>query len=146
MRSPPDAPYPVASSRSRAKGGRAPPTFGGYPAHEPFEPGTGVGVETIGTDAGQAGGFDPPFPNQNTMHGAGIRGRGYPMGGAGSPSFSLTRTGAPCPWIYAVWWPSEGSTTEARYVPTEERGRASRSPASAGGKDALATTSGGGDD
>ena len=32
---------------------------------------TGVGVETIGTDAGQAGAFDPPFPNHHTMHGAG---------------------------------------------------------------------------
>ncbi len=31
----------------------------------------GVGVETIGTDAGQAGTFDPPFPNHTTMHGAG---------------------------------------------------------------------------
>lgn len=31
----------------------------------------GVGVETIGTDAGQAGGFDPPFPNHATMHGGG---------------------------------------------------------------------------
>lgn len=31
----------------------------------------GVGVETVGTDAGQAGGFDPPFPNHATMHGAG---------------------------------------------------------------------------
>jgi kynurenine formamidase len=31
----------------------------------------GVGVETIGTDAGQAGTFDPPFPNHGTMHGAG---------------------------------------------------------------------------
>ena len=31
----------------------------------------GVGVETIGTDAGQAGRFDPPFPNHSTMHGAG---------------------------------------------------------------------------
>ena len=31
----------------------------------------GVGVETVGTDAGQAGGFDPPFPNHNTMHGNG---------------------------------------------------------------------------
>jgi kynurenine formamidase len=31
----------------------------------------GVGVETIGTDAGQAGRFDPPFPNHNLMHGAG---------------------------------------------------------------------------
>ena len=30
----------------------------------------GVGVETVGTDAGQAGGFDPPFPNHTTMHGA----------------------------------------------------------------------------
>lgn len=31
----------------------------------------GVGVETVGTDAGQAGGFDPPFPAHNIMHGAG---------------------------------------------------------------------------
>jgi kynurenine formamidase len=31
----------------------------------------GLGVETIGTDAGQAGTFDPPFPNHATMHGAG---------------------------------------------------------------------------
>ncbi len=31
----------------------------------------GVGVETIGTDAGQAGGFSPPFPNHTIMHGAG---------------------------------------------------------------------------
>jgi kynurenine formamidase len=31
----------------------------------------GVGVETVGTDAGQAGGFDLPFPNHTIMHGAG---------------------------------------------------------------------------
>jgi kynurenine formamidase len=31
----------------------------------------GVGVETVGTDAGRAGGFDPPFPNHAVMHGAG---------------------------------------------------------------------------
>ncbi|MGH7905934.1 MAG: cyclase family protein [Candidatus Binataceae bacterium] len=31
----------------------------------------GVGVETVGTDAGQAATFDPPFPNHSTMHGAG---------------------------------------------------------------------------
>jgi kynurenine formamidase len=31
----------------------------------------GVGVETIGTDAGQAGTFTPPFPNHAIMHGAG---------------------------------------------------------------------------
>lgn len=31
----------------------------------------GVGVETVGTDAGQAATFDPPFPAHHTMHGAG---------------------------------------------------------------------------
>jgi kynurenine formamidase len=31
----------------------------------------GVGVETVGTDAGIAGGFDPPFPSHTFMHGAG---------------------------------------------------------------------------
>jgi kynurenine formamidase len=31
----------------------------------------GVGVETVGTDAGQAGSFDPPFSNHTIMHGAG---------------------------------------------------------------------------
>ena len=31
----------------------------------------GVGVETVGTDAGQAARFDPPFPNHSIMHGAG---------------------------------------------------------------------------
>jgi kynurenine formamidase len=31
----------------------------------------GVGVETVGTDAACAGGFDPPFSNHNIMHGNG---------------------------------------------------------------------------
>ena len=31
----------------------------------------GVGVETIGTDAGLVGTFDPPFPNHSIMHGHG---------------------------------------------------------------------------
>ncbi|MDQ3517119.1 MAG: cyclase family protein [Gemmatimonadota bacterium] len=31
----------------------------------------GVGVETVGTDAGQSFSFDPPFPNHTVMHGAG---------------------------------------------------------------------------
>lgn len=31
----------------------------------------GVGVETVGTDAGQAGKFDPPFPTHAIMQGAG---------------------------------------------------------------------------
>ena len=30
----------------------------------------GVGVETVGTDAGQAGGFDPPYPCHNMLLGA----------------------------------------------------------------------------
>ena len=39
----------------------------------------GVGVETIGTDAGQAGTFDPPFPNHTIMHGAGQVRAGEPV-------------------------------------------------------------------
>jgi kynurenine formamidase len=31
----------------------------------------GVGVETVGTDAGLAGGFETPFPSHTFMHGAG---------------------------------------------------------------------------
>ena len=31
----------------------------------------GVGVETVGTDAGRAATFDPPFPNHCIMHGSG---------------------------------------------------------------------------
>ncbi len=31
----------------------------------------GIGVETVGTDAGQAAGFDPAFPAHTLMHGAG---------------------------------------------------------------------------
>ena len=31
----------------------------------------GFGVETIGTDAGQGGSFDPPYPAHNILHGAG---------------------------------------------------------------------------
>jgi kynurenine formamidase len=38
-------------------------------AHE--SPIVGIGVETVGTDAGSAGGFDPPFPVHNFMLGAG---------------------------------------------------------------------------
>ena len=44
------------ASRSRAKGGRAPPTFGGYPTHESFEPGTVTGRDVDGgIDAEPAG-------------------------------------------------------------------------------------------
>jgi isatin hydrolase len=31
----------------------------------------GLGVETVGTDAGQAATFDPPFPNHYLIHGSG---------------------------------------------------------------------------
>ncbi len=34
----------------------------------------GVGVETVSTDAGQAGRFEPPFPTRHVMHGAGCFG------------------------------------------------------------------------
>lgn len=34
----------------------------------------GFGVETVGTDAGAAGGFDPPFPAHNYLLGAGVYG------------------------------------------------------------------------
>ena len=58
MRSPLGAPYPLASSRSRAKGGRAPPTFGGYPTQESFEPGTVTGRDVDrGIDAEPTGGL-----------------------------------------------------------------------------------------
>jgi kynurenine formamidase len=40
-----------------------------YLAHE--TPIIGLGVETVGIDAGAAGGFDPPFPVHNYMLGAG---------------------------------------------------------------------------
>lgn len=40
-----------------------------YLAHERNV--VGWGVETVGTDAGAAGGFEPPFPAHNIMHGAG---------------------------------------------------------------------------
>jgi kynurenine formamidase len=40
-----------------------------YLAHE--TPVIGLGVETVGIDAGAAGGFDPPFPVHNYMLGAG---------------------------------------------------------------------------
>lgn len=40
-----------------------------YLAHD--TPLIGVGVETVGIDAGGAGGFDPPFPVHNFMLGAG---------------------------------------------------------------------------
>ncbi|MGH2508034.1 MAG: cyclase family protein [Ktedonobacteraceae bacterium] len=45
------------------------PTCSAWLAHERAI--LGVGVETVGTDAGQAGGFDPAFPSHSYMHGAG---------------------------------------------------------------------------
>jgi isatin hydrolase len=66
--------------------GRAGPAFLNVAADGPHSPGfhrgavellaherdvLGVGVETVGTDAGQAFGFEPPFPCHTLMHGAG---------------------------------------------------------------------------
>ena len=54
----PGTPYPVASIRSRAKGGRAPPTFGGYPAQKAFEPSSVVSSDLDrGIDAEATGGL-----------------------------------------------------------------------------------------
>ena len=39
--------------------------------HIGTETGGGFGVETVGIDAGAAGGMDPPFPVHNLMLGAG---------------------------------------------------------------------------
>ena len=49
----------------------------------------GVGVETVGTDAGQAGGFDPMFPSHNIMHGSGR------FGWPASPTWTNCRPLAP---------------------------------------------------
>ena len=56
MCSPPGAPYPVASSRSRAKGGRVTHPPVGTVAQESFEPGTVTGRDVDrGIDAEPAG-------------------------------------------------------------------------------------------
>ena len=39
--------------------------------HATERPISGFGVETVGIDAGAAGGFDPPFPLHNLLLGAG---------------------------------------------------------------------------
>src|SRR5258707_1174297 len=57
----------VFLNESHARG--FPPTCSAFLAKERKI--LGVGVKTVGTDAGQAGGFDPPFPSHTFMHGAG---------------------------------------------------------------------------
>jgi kynurenine formamidase len=71
----------------------------------------GVGVETVGTDAGQAGRFDPPFPNHAIMHGAGKFGlaslcnldRGRRRSWSSSPRRSRSSTAAAA---RCACWPS----------------------------------------
>ena len=86
---PSTAPLPDGRLAAAAHGlGRARPRTGGVPQRRgrPQTPGpdaecarwlaqerrmAGFGVETVGTDAGAAGGFDPPFPAHHYLLGAG---------------------------------------------------------------------------
>ena len=73
----------IRSGWSRRQGRQAFLNAGPEGPHSPgFHPGAsrfladerdilGVGVETVGTDAGQAAAFDPPFPSHTILHGAG---------------------------------------------------------------------------
>ena len=51
----------------------------------------GFGTETVGTDAGAAGGFDPAFPAHTLFHGAGKFG----LGEFGEPRATAAQRGAP---------------------------------------------------
>ena len=57
---------PATASRTRRAS--TPSARAGWRRRRPI---VGVGVETVGTDAGAAGGFDPPFPVHNFLLGAG---------------------------------------------------------------------------
>ena len=57
----------------------------------------GFGVETVGTDAGMAGGFDPPFPCHSYMHGAGKYGLTSLVGLGRLPATGAVLIVAPLP-------------------------------------------------
>jgi kynurenine formamidase len=59
----------------------------------------GFGVETVGTDAGMAGGFDPPFPCHSFMHGAGKYGLTSLVGLGGLPASGAVLIVAPLPIV-----------------------------------------------
>jgi len=59
----------------------------------------GFGVETVGTDAGMAGGFDPPFPCHTFMHGAGKYGLTSLVGLGALPPTGAVLIVAPLPIV-----------------------------------------------
>jgi kynurenine formamidase len=59
----------------------------------------GFGVETVGTDAGMAGGFDPPFPCHSFMHGAGKYGLTSLVGLGSLPATGAVLIVAPLPIV-----------------------------------------------
>ena len=59
----------------------------------------GFGVETVGTDAGMAGGFDPPFPCHSFMHGAGKYGLTSLVGLGRLPATGAVLIVAPLPIV-----------------------------------------------
>jgi kynurenine formamidase len=59
----------------------------------------GFGVETVGTDAGMAGGFDPPFPCHSFMHGAGKYGLTSLVGLGSLPATGGVLIVAPLPIV-----------------------------------------------
>jgi kynurenine formamidase len=59
----------------------------------------GFGVETVGTDAGMAGGFDPPFPCHTFMHGAGKYGLTSLVGLGRLPATGAVLIVAPLPIV-----------------------------------------------
>jgi kynurenine formamidase len=59
----------------------------------------GFGVETVGTDAGMAGGFDPPFPCHTFMHGAGKYGLTSLVGLGRLPATGALLIVAPLPIV-----------------------------------------------
>ncbi|MBO0687659.1 MAG: cyclase family protein [Candidatus Dormibacteraeota bacterium] len=59
----------------------------------------GFGTETVGTDAGMAGGFDPPFPCHTFMHGAGKYGLTSLVGLGQLPATGAVLIVAPLPIV-----------------------------------------------
>ena len=74
----------------------------------------GFGVETVGTDAGMAGGFDPPFPCHNLMHGAGKYGLTSLVGLGELPATGAVLIVAPLPIVGGSGSPARALALVAR--------------------------------
>jgi len=74
----------------------------------------GFGVETVGTDAGMAGGFDPPFPCHPFMHGAGKYGLTSLVGVGRLPATGAVLIVAPLPIVGGSGSPARALALVAR--------------------------------